>query len=319
MKKILFITALLLFSFSLAAAQSEVLVSGNPPLTQENFDSIAEYYERGLEIEFTSRERDELQEIVSKNWRKAQKSNPQSLTGWLTTITKINGIGGEKREKIKGEIRNAVLGDLRASSNTELSRFVLDVYENSGSYDDSQTATTQNENTNSDEAAQTKDEERETRAASTNSEITPYTDEYKPVQGGISLADLAGKWSKSTVSASGYRNVVTGDYKSGYGFSNQHEISSNGAFNYYNFATVSLYDCTTELFTRMKGRAQLNGSLVTFTYVSGTVDIKDSCKKSTLTKPAQVEKTTYRLERGRKYLRMCEVGKETYCIYKSEE
>jgi hypothetical protein len=113
---------------------------------------------------------------------------------------------------------------------------------------------------------------------------------------------------------------VTNDYKSGYGSANMHEIHANGSFDYANYAQISLYGCTTELSTSMKGRASISGSQVTFSYISGNVKGKDSCKTEGFTRPAQIRPSTYQLERDGNHLRLCEVGaKIQNCLYKEEK
>ena len=69
----------------------------------------------------------------------------------------------------------------------------------------------------------------------------------------------------------------------------------------------------------MKGRVGVSGSRVTFTYVSGTVRGKDSCKSTGFTRAAQIKPVTYELQRSNGKLRMCEVGKENpTCLYKED-
>jgi hypothetical protein len=63
--------------------------------------------------------------------------------------------------------------------------------------------------------------------------------------------------------------------------------------------------------------ASLSGSQVTFSYISGNVKGKDSCKTMGFDKPAQINKTTYRVEHDGKQMRLCQVGTElTGCLYK---
>ena len=134
------------------------------------------------------------------------------------------------------------------------------------------------------------------------------------------MSELSGKWIKGTTATYGYRNTVTNDYRSAFGAANQHDIYAGGNFDYTNYAQVSGYGCKTELYTSMKGRASISGSLITFNYVSGTVKIEDSCKKSVVTRPAQIKPAAYRVERGKEGLRMCETGGENpSCLYKVKE
>jgi hypothetical protein len=142
----------------------------------------------------------------------------------------------------------------------------------------------------------------------------------QPIQGALKLSDLAGTWGKATTATYGYRNTITNDYRSAYGAANQHDVYPNGTFDYTNYAQVSGYGCKTELYTSMKGRVSVSGSQVTFSYTSGTVRVEDSCKKSVVTRPAQISPTSYRAERVGSKLRLCEVGKENpTCLDKAEK
>jgi hypothetical protein len=213
-KKTLFLTALLLLTFSFSFAQSKVLVGGNPPLTQENVENLIEFYERGLDIQFSAEQREEFQTIITESWRKTQKTSPKSLSNWLETISKINNIEGEKRAKIKGELREVVLADLRKVSESKLSRFVLGIYENSGN-SETVSAKTEIESTQNETSGD---------AAKTTDSTNQSADNFKPVAGAIKLSDLVGKWNKGTVATYGYRNTTTNDYRSGYGVANMHDI-----------------------------------------------------------------------------------------------
>ncbi|HLL99415.1 MAG TPA: hypothetical protein VK400_00035 [Pyrinomonadaceae bacterium] len=311
------IKALLLITISISfaagvfaqAAGGETLVAGNPPLTGNDADEIMKYYERNLEMEFSAAERAEFQTILVNQWRRAQKSGGKNLAAFLKTVTTINGWDAAKRERLKGEIREAVLGDLRSSAGSELSRFVLSVYENAGG-----------ENSTTAQADENRSETTTARTETESETRSETKENFRPVEGTIKIADLVGKWNKGSVASYGYRDRVSNDYKSGYGAANQHDIYANGGFDYTNYAQISLYNCTTELFTSMKGRLAVSGSQVTFTYVSGTVKGKDSCKTDGFTKPAQIRTTTYRVERDGNQIRLCEIGAEqSYCLYKAKE
>jgi hypothetical protein len=317
MKNFRFIfNAILLITISISAAANafgqtggEILVEGNPPFTQSDFEDIVKYYERGLDIRFSDDERDELQTKISAMWRKNQKSNSKNLTGFMQLVRRLNTVPEAKIKANQQEFADALLGDLRTMSRNGWSDFVIKIYENA----------------HSNESAVTEQSDEETSASTETTAKNETTENrgepnFQPVSGAIKMSDLSGKWVKGSVSSYGYRNTITNEYKSGFGAANQHEISANGAFDYSNYGQVSGYGCTTELFTHMKGRATISGSQVTFRYLSGTVKIEDSCKKSAVTKPAQIKNTTYRVESDGKRLRLCEIGTETpFCIYREEK
>ncbi len=307
MKRILVslnILAVLCFAAAAAFGQnSRVLVAGDPPLTRANADAILLYYSRALMLDISDEQRSELEKHLIRNWRNAKGAERQGLAKFIKTVETINAWDYDKLERLQGELEAAVLADLRNSRGNEFNRMILDIYAERGREEFGT------------------DEENSTSAGSTTPE--PSSDDssaenFTPATG-VGVSSLAGKWVKGSISSYGYRNTVTNDYRSAHGAANQHDIRANGTFDYSNFASISGYGCTTELFTSMKGRISVSGSRVTFTYVSGTVRGKDSCKSTGFTKPAQIATTTYELQRSNGKLRMCEIGTETpNCLYKED-
>jgi hypothetical protein len=307
------INAILLLTFSISlsagvrAQSSEILVAGNPAFTASDFEAFVKFYERGLDIRFSDDDRAEFQSRLTATWRRYQKSKGKQLADFLAMVVRMNnGISDEKIKANQQEFIDGLLADLKDMAGNGWSPFVVGVYEKQ--HGDAST-----------NVAQTNEEPAERSEMTARTETTDNRREpnFQPVQGGIKMSELIGKWGKGTVASYGYRNTVTNDYRSGYGAANQHDLYAGGAFDYTNYAQVSGYGCTTELYTSMKGKASLAGSQITFSYVSGTVRIEDSCKKSSVTRPAQIKNTTYRIERDGERLRMCEVGAENpTCIYK---
>ena len=279
---------------STAVAQSsEVLVSGQPPLTRGDADSIITYYRRALMLDFSENQLADLEEKLTDRWSRVQRTDPRSLSQFLKTVRTINSWDDDKLERLHGELSEAVLADLKSASANEFNQLVLAIYNERGREEfgsDSETAETDN------------------RPEDSPSVETP-----------VKLSDLTGTWYKASVSSYGYRNTVTNDYRSAHGNANMHEVRANGSFDYTNFASISSYGCTTELNTSMKGRISVSGSKVTFTYISGTVKGKDSCKSTGFTRPAQIKPTVYRAERKDGKLMLCETGTElTYCLVRED-
>lgn len=306
-KTFLLVAISISFTAFVFGQNSEILVDGNPPFTQSNFDEIVKYYERGLAIRFSGEERDELQSRITTMWRKNQKSKGREMADFMKSVRRMNTIDGEKIKAHQHEFVDALLADLKNMSRNGWSDFVVNVYENAQN----------NESASNNEL----NEESSSQTETTSKNETTKHDEpnFQPISGTVKMSDLIGKWVKGTAATYGYRNTVTNDYRSGYGAANQHDIYAGGNFDYTNYAQVSGYGCTTELYTSMKGRAVISGSQITFNYASGTVRIEDSCKKSSVTKPAQIKNTTYQIERDGSHLRMCEIGAENpTCLYKEE-
>jgi hypothetical protein len=313
------LAALFLLTVSFASpvcgqSGADILVAGNPPLTQTNADEIIRYYERGLNIEFTAEQRDELQNKVINQWRKFQKINPKSLTAFLGTITKINAWDEAKREKLRDELRKVVLGDLKSSLNNPVSQFVLSVYENA-----EVTVETTSESSNEATAANNE------TPAEINSQTSEETTEenYQPVGGALKISDLAGKWAKDPYSVSTTSYTITTNDKGGYKNNTVYTVQPNGNFDFVADTTLYMSRCKTELHTVKKGRISVSGSQAIISFVSGTLQSKDNCsQRGNYTKNLTAERAEfpYRLERDKDKLRLCAVGSsEPNCLYKVKE
>jgi hypothetical protein len=300
-----------------ASAQNDgqLLAAGDPPLSQSDFEGVVKYYERGLDLRFSAEERDEFRAKFVRSWRDNQKSNGKNLTDFMRTVKRLNSaVSDEKIRENQREFTDALLADLDAMARNGWSAFVVGLYRSAHPDEASSAARAD------DETAPRSDVERTDNETTTR----PNGDaaNFRPFEGVVRASDLAGKWVKGSVSASGYVNTVTNEYKGAYGAANQHDVYPNGSFDYTNYAQVSLYGCTTELFTSMKGRVSIAGAQVTFNYLSGSVKGKDSCKSTGFDKPAQIRQATYRVESDRGRLRLCEVKTETEtttCLYKEEK
>jgi hypothetical protein len=301
----------------------EILVEGDPPLTRAVAASVLRYYERGLGVQFSEDDRAALQEKLAENWEKAQRGSNKGLEGFIRVVEKINAWDEAKIKAHQQELTDALIADLKSAPRNEFYKYVLKVYQNPDGERSKETAPsraddsgrTENSRTETPSAAST-----EQTSVSKKTEASGGQRDFKPVQSAIRMSDLVGTWVKGSTASYGYRDTVTNDYKSGYGAANQHEIYAGGSFDYSNFAQVSLYGCTTELFTSMKGRAAITGSQVTFSYISGNVKGKDSCKATGFERPAQINKTTYQIESDGRRIRLCQIGQESpTCLYREEK
>ena len=266
--------------------------AGRAPLTQANVDRVVELYEWALSVTFTQAERETFQDYFVGAWRRGERS----AASLLRIAEKVLAFDEAKREKIQTEFRDAFLSDFNSAPDSATSRFLLGVYRRAHGGDGS------------------------TEPAAAVNEEAGGAPDFKPVEGAVRMSELVGTWEKAGVSSYGYRDTLTNDYRSGHGSAQMHEVRADGGFDYTNYATVSLYDCRTELFTSMKGRVKLSGARVTFEYVSGTVKGKDSCKATGFNRPAQISSRTFVVERDGERLRLCEVGAENpTCLSKAKK
>lgn len=322
MKHLLSVVAILLIQCSLpfvalAQAEGEILVAGNPPLTLQNANEIIKYYERGLLIEFTAGQREELIAKLSGSWKAAQKSNGKNLVNFLRIVGKINSWDEEKRAGLQNELTETVLADLKNSSRNDFNEFVLSVYESTRHENSKATAPT--DESGPDTTATNGEATAEREAAGAAASDQP-DDNFKPVGGTLRLADLAGKWMKDPYSVSTSSYTITTNDKGGYKNNTVYEIQPNGNFDFTANTTLYMSRCKTELFTTRKGRIAVSGSQANVAYISGMLQSKDNCSpRGNYTKPLGAEKadSPYRLERDGEKLRLCTVGTaEPNCLYK---
>lgn len=308
----LILTALMLLSpASTPASLARSGAQGGPAAARANVDRVIELYEWALAVTFTPAERETFRAYFAD----ARERNDASAAKLLRMAEKVLALDAAKLREIQPEFRDAFLADFNSAPDSATNRFLLGVYRR-GRGDDAEAPSAAVER-----AAQSRDADANAGAeGERKSERESGGDEeFRPAEGAVRMSELVGVWEKAGVSSYGYRDTLTNDYRSGHGSAQMHEIRADGGFDYSNYATVSLYNCTTELFTSMKGRVTLSGARVTFKYVSGTVRGKDSCKATGFNKPAQISGRTYVLERAGDRVRLCEVGAEVpTCLSKTK-
>lgn len=309
----LVIAALMLLSpacarFARGQVRAEgVLVSARAQLSQPDVDRVIQLYEWALAVEFTADERETFQSYFVGAWQRGEKG----AATLLKIAEKVLAMDASKLRRIQPEFRDAFLFDFNSEPDSATNRFLLGVYRRGHGGGSAAKAAT----------VETASRQTPAPAAVEENEKRPGGEpDFRPAEGAVRMSELAGTWERGGVSSHGYRDAVTNDYRSGHGSANMHEIKADGSFEYSNYATVSLYNCTTELFTSMKGRVRGSGPRVNFTYVSGTVRGKDSCKAAGFNRPAQIEPKTYRVERDGARVRLCEVGAENpTCLYRADK
>ena len=293
--KILVIIAMAAFTGAAYAQKQikdgdEVLVAGEYSLKQSDIYRLTEFYEWMFAAEFTPEQRRKYQTLVVKE----AQTNPQTskaLLVLLQSYEKSQTIKAAKRERLRLQILPDAI-DALEKENSETNQFVLSVYRNAQNK-------TANKNLPSDDAGNDD--------SNSNSES-------------VTLADLAGIWSTSSVSTERYRSLVTGELSDPSGSIIEYQISPNGDIKHVGYLSSTVYSCTTKLFISRTGRVGLNGSNITFDFQPGK-RMYQTCSRATSrndTLPAERKTYPFRLERiehGALQLCTVENGKD-FCIRK---
>jgi len=110
----------------------KVLVSGNPPLTQDFLDQLTAYGEWLLDIQMTPPQRQEWQQLFVNTWKKADPKSKESFLAnaqpqlkWYGEISKLTD---EQRREIRARQQPWFVATLKKASNPE-DRFLLTLYE----------------------------------------------------------------------------------------------------------------------------------------------------------------------------------------------
>src|ERR1043165_4860361 len=92
-----------------AAAQSQVLVEGEPPLTASTVDDVAEFFGWLFETRFTPAQRRELERVLVSTWRTGDRKEIEAAQQFGALNVKLLTVSKEKR----AEARAALLPDVQ--------------------------------------------------------------------------------------------------------------------------------------------------------------------------------------------------------------
>src|SRR5262249_44795273 len=110
----------------------KVLVSGNPPLTQDFLDQLTAYGEWLLDIQMTPPQRQEWQQLFVNTWKKADPKSKESFLAnaqpQLKWYGEISNLTDEQRREIRARQQPWFVATLKKASNPE-DRFLLTLYE----------------------------------------------------------------------------------------------------------------------------------------------------------------------------------------------
>lgn len=271
-------------SVSAKGQTEKVLVAGNPSLKQSDVDELIAFFEWLFETRFTDQQRTKFQALAIKEWKSGEQA-VKGMTEIIENNRKFQMMDTGRREKIRQTLTPEITASFK-NEPSEVNTLLLEVYQN----------------------------------AEKNSAPDNKPGNSGNSGGNVSLADLAGTWSTSSVSGDRYKNLATGELSDAGGNIIEYIISPNGKIKYTGYMSTTLYACTTKLFVTKTGKISISGSNITFDYTSGERDYNSSCNSSLNgVKAIPPTKKTYpfTIERDEYGLKLCtlEEGNQ-FCIRK---
>lgn len=249
---------------SISAQSDEVIIEGNPSLTQSELDKSVRFLEKLLGA--NSVESATIRYFAGHDAEKGKSGVIQSLKEFAALESKVRNAN---EAQIK-EVRESLVAKMREASDSEVFSYLVEIY---------------------DQAA---DKTSETSSANYQSEP-----EGEVLKNGGTISDLVGKWEKKSSGMSSYSGGVyqgsSGDYES-------YEFFADGRVNYTTLIAVQNYGCRLEAFAQSKGRAAANGTNLNLKLAAGTIRRDDSCSPSkNYTKPTDAtnDSYTWRIEKDK--------------------
>ena len=250
---------LLVTPFGSAAAQSgargAVLAEGQPPLTTETVNDVAELFGWLFEARFTPAQRRELERVLVATWRANDRKEIEAAAQFREFNAKLRTVSAEKSAVLRAAVLPDLLQNARAEA-TDFSRLLLSVYESRGGVEP---------------AAQT-----ETAAS------------------GGDAASVLGSWRSSELGMISYQNSVTGASRPGRGTTMQYKFLPGGRFEYNGYMETTMYNCTTTLFNPVAGSYRVEGDRLTIVPKTSKWQQTNNCAASmNKTLPGKFDPETY--------------------------
>jgi hypothetical protein len=123
--------ALILVLTMPAAGQSQVLVPGNPPLTEEMIGRFAEYFEWAFEMRLTNDQVSVLRRYSVDIWKKRSQSDMDAVVNVVRLQVELSKADPKQLAVIRANYEPQVLDALRKQPNEPMAVWALAVYESS--------------------------------------------------------------------------------------------------------------------------------------------------------------------------------------------
>src|SRR5215207_5511212 len=253
------LSLLLLIPSGPAAAQSQVLAGGQPPLTEATVDDAAQFFGWLFETLFTPAQRRELERVLVATWRANDRKEIEAAQQFGALNVKLLTVPKEKHAELRAALLPEVLKGARAEA-TDFSRLLLSVYESRAG----------------DETAA----QGEPRG--------------EPAASGGDAAALLGSWRSSEIGMISYQNTITGSSRPGRGTTMQYKFLPGGRFEYNGYLETTMYNCTTTLFNPVAGTYRVEGDRLTVVPKASKWQQTNNCASSmNKVQPGKLDPETY--------------------------
>ena len=115
----------------LAAGQSQVLVRGNPPLTEEMIGRFAEFFEWAFDVRLTNDQCDVLRKYSVNIWNKQTKSDMDAILNVVQLQIELSKADRKQLAVVRANYEPQVLDSMRKQPNEPMAVWALAVYESS--------------------------------------------------------------------------------------------------------------------------------------------------------------------------------------------
>jgi len=114
-----------------APGRSQVLVPGNPPLTEEMIGRFAEYFEWAFSMRLTNDQCSVLRKYAVDIWKKQSKSDMDSIVGTVQIQIELSKADPKQVAVIQANYEPQALEALRKQPNDPIAVWLLTVYDSS--------------------------------------------------------------------------------------------------------------------------------------------------------------------------------------------
>jgi hypothetical protein len=242
-----------------AAAQSQVLAEGQPPLTAATVDDVAEFFGWLFETRFTPAQRRELERVLVATWRSGDRKEIEAAQQFGALNVKLLTVSKEKHAELRAAVLPEVLKGARAEA-TDFSRLLLGVYESRAGGETAARGEAQG----------------------------------GPAASGGDASALLGSWRSSELGMISYQNTITGAQRPGRGTTMQYKFLPGGRFEYNGYLETTMYNCTTTLFNPVAGTYRVEGNRLTIVPKTSKWQQTNNCASSmNKTQPGKLDPETY--------------------------
>jgi hypothetical protein len=110
-------------------AQADVLVEGEPPLTQDMVDRSCDLLEWAMDLQMTAEQRDHARDTLVASWKAKDHQAIANSTQLLALYDRVARLTPAQRDQARGKTTPELLAQLKKDRKDPLARWLLGVYD----------------------------------------------------------------------------------------------------------------------------------------------------------------------------------------------